>query len=82
MSEPNKVEFTTRRVIERKILESISNGDSVAILASKQDLETFIEAFNCALQFSDKGAVPDKWRELKAGLEQLRKEAYGKTETH
>lgn len=77
MSEPFKVERTTRQVIEGKMLESIGAGEHVAILASKQDLEDFIAALLVAidnLPVSDRGT---RMISLLNDLEQLRKEAFG-----
>lgn len=77
---PNKVEYTTRPVIENKLLDSLSKGDHVAILADKTDLDALIDALTLALDFPPcgrpTGRIPSRWIQLKAGLEQLRSKAF------
>ncbi len=75
-SQPYTVERTTRRVIEGKLLDSLADGQHVAILASKQDLEDMIEALRRMSVRSDPLGL--RCSELSTGLERLKTEAFGK----
>lgn len=41
-----KLESSTREVIERQLLMTLVGGNQVAILATKEDLQTFINALD------------------------------------
>jgi hypothetical protein len=70
---PCTVERTDRRVIEKRLLDGLSDGEHVAILASKQDLNLLIDALrNIAPNWDCKVTGFLK------GLEQLRNEAFPK----
>ncbi len=81
---PNKVEFTSRAVIERKLLTSLGDGGTVAILASEQDLKDMIAALYGYELGERKGNVLtwqahiDRRKNLAAGLTQLLNEAFPK----
>lgn len=82
MKTPNTVERTSRRVIEHKLLEALSDDSQVAILATKQDLEDMIAALLGYEIAETKGNGLD-WSEhlkrrknLANGLQQLLKEAF------
>lgn len=70
MSEKIKVERLERDVIQRALLDSISDGETVAILADRDDLDLLIgalENYNIESQRRDV---------FINGLKQLRKEAF------
>jgi len=71
---PCSVELTKREVIERKLLTALEDDNTVAILASKQDLDVMVAALDYAM-LSDKNQTR-KARELAAGMKQLRREAF------
>jgi hypothetical protein len=64
---PNKVVQSSRRVIERKLLARLDDVGTVAILASKEDLDLLIRAL---------GRLGLPAQEMREGLEQLRREAF------
>ena len=70
---PNKVERTTRSVIEKRLLDGLSDGDHVAILASKEDLDLLIDGLR---------QITPNWKckayDFLKGLQQLREEAFSK----
>ena len=72
----NKIVKTTRTVVEKQLLDSLSDKTKVAILCDKQDLETLIAAL--LLSETNRMAMPAKWRDLRLGLEQLRDAAFPK----
>lgn len=79
---PNKVERTSRQVIEHKLLTALEDGRTVAILASEQDLKDMIAALYGYELAETKGNLLT-WREhinrrknLAAGLTQLLQEAF------
>jgi hypothetical protein len=82
MSEPYAVELTSRQVIERKLLTALEDGNSVAILATKQDLEDMIAAL-CGYELGEwKGNVLSweahikRRKNLAEGMTQLLREAF------
>lgn len=74
MSDSCKVERTSRQVIERKLLDALSDESSVAILASKQELEDMISALEYSWSNSNFGGL--RHRELALGMRQLLSEAF------
>lgn len=88
MSEPNTVELTSRKVIERKLLTALEEGNQVAILASKQDLEDMIAALYGYELGEWIGSNTLSWeahlkrrRALADGMAQLLKEAFSTPST-
>ena len=72
MSGPNKVEHTTRAVIEQSILLALENDKSkVAILCDKNDLNILIAALGLTERVIKGG------EDFRLSLEQLRREAFG-----
>lgn len=84
MTKPCKVELTSRRVIKRKLLEALGDENTVAILASKQDLEDMIAALYGYELGERKGNVLSweahvkRRKNLADGMSQLLREAFGK----
>lgn len=82
---PNKVELTSRQVIEHKLLTALEDGGTVAILASEQDLQDMIAAlYGYKLGVTDGNILSwqahnDRCKNLAEGLEQLLKEAFPKS---
>ncbi len=86
-SDPCSVERTSRQVIERKLLTALEDGNTVAALFSKQDLEDIIAALRGYVlgdRFGDVvhgdkiswKAHMDRRRALAEGMEQLLREAF------
>lgn len=73
---PNKVIRTKRSVIEKRLLDGLSDGEHVAILASKEDLDLLIEALRYFTGING-GSCPPATK-FADGLEQLRREAFPK----
>ena len=72
---PNKVIHPSRQIIEHKLLTALEDEDTVAILASRQDLDLLIRGLRYAPTRSDHERERlDFW--LKS-MEQLRKETFG-----
>jgi enolase len=67
---PNKVIQSSREVLEHKLLTALDDEGTVAILASKEDLDLLIEALHKMT-----GERAEFWR---LGMEQLRRETFGK----
>jgi hypothetical protein len=80
MNEPNTIERTSRRVIERKLLEALSDESKVAILATEQDLRDMIHALEC-WQCVNNSAGWRRRNDLLAGMNQLLREAFPIKET-
>ena len=76
---PCSVEMTNRQVIENQLLASLDDKSKVAILASEEDLDTLIAAL--MLSERNRMAMPSKWKELRAGLEQLKAAAFPPNES-
>ena len=83
-NQPNEVVRTSRRVIEHKLLESLEDGNTVAILCSEQDLDDLIAGL-CGYHDAEKTNDTLNWAkqierqtDLARSLTQLRKEAFGK----
>jgi hypothetical protein len=76
LKSPCSIEYTSRRVIEHKLLDSIASGSHVAILASRQDLEDLIHA--CDERACKMGTHPSGVRslDLAEGMRQLYREAF------
>lgn len=74
MSAPNEIVKTNRQVIEHKLLTALAEGNSVAILCSKQDLEDLIAALESFR--SPPAERLKRIEDLSAGLAQLLKEAF------
>ena len=78
MNEPNKIEYVPKSVIEHRLLAAL-DGDknTVAILATKDDLETFIAAIKLGMmdRMAD-GQLRQKMRGLHDDLNQLLTEAF------
>lgn len=68
------MESSSRRVIEQKLLTALGAESTVAILASKQDLDVLIAALEYAML--GRREQTKKARELAAGMRQLRREAF------
>lgn len=79
---PCSVERTNRTVIEHKLLTSLEDGNTVAALLSKQDLEDLIAALYGYVLSETKGneisweAHMKRRRILADGLSQLLREAF------
>ena len=76
------VERTPRSVIEKKLLAALDDGDKVAILASKQDLEDMIAAL-CGYELAEWHGKVLSWeayrkrcRSLSDDMTQLLHEAF------
>ncbi len=80
MSKPNKVDFVTRRVIEKKLLDSLEKGGQVAILCTESDLKLLEDALDELLELSGRYSEDtfDRAVELSQGLKQLREGAFPK----
>lgn len=82
-SGPNKWVQSSREVIEHKLLAALGDPDTVAIIASREDLDILIFALSQVAASGYSLAIPrEPARELRAqefgaGLEQLRREAFG-----
>lgn len=74
---PNTIERTSRSVIENKLLTALQEGDCVAALFTKQDLEALISALAIAETFKTQNTP--KWNEMRLSFEQLHKEAFPAT---
>jgi hypothetical protein len=84
MESPNSVVKTSRSVIEKKLLTALEDGNTVAVLLSKQDLDDLIASLR-DYELSDIGDWKD-WRvylkrcsDIADSLEQLHKEAFRTT---
>ena len=82
MSKPNKIIPTSRSVIEGKLLAALEDGNTVAILLSKQDCDDMHAAL-CGYAIGEtKGGIltwqafVDRCKNLAEGIDQLRKEAF------
>jgi hypothetical protein len=75
MSEANRVELVNRQVIEKQLLNELSDKSKVAILATEDDLDVLICALALVASFGVTGHV-HKAKELRAGLQQLKQEAF------
>jgi hypothetical protein len=78
MKQPNKVEYVHKSVIENKLLAALeSNEGQVAILATKDDLETFLAAIQLGMmdRMAD-GALRIKMKGLHADIKQLLEKAF------
>lgn len=76
MSEPNKVEQVSREVIERQLLTALNDKSQVAILATEEDLDLLIAALRPAAPLEPYSS--DKAQEFCMGLQQLKREAFGR----
>lgn len=82
---PNTVELTSRQVIEHKLLTALEDGQTVAILASEQDLQDMIAALYGYELAERKGNVltwqahNQRCKNLAEGLTQLLQEAFPNT---
>ena len=73
-----KIEYTSRDIIGHRLLVELANdNEKVALLLDKPDLDVVIEALDCALLFSAKGTIPNRWTTMLSDLRQLRKGAFG-----
>ena len=70
---PGSVQFTGRQVIEHKLLTALEDGQSVAILATRRDLEDMLDALQTYEGPEDR---LDRCLNLAAGLRQLLTEAF------
>ncbi len=75
-SESNRIELVSHSIIEHQLMTSLSDKSKVAILADKEDLDALIDALNTTLIFGPAGTASSIFRELHAGLKQLRCEAF------
>ena len=73
MSTVNAIEKTTRAVIEKKLLDSLSDEGAVAVLLGKADLELLIWALSSIER--DRMFPPGR-QELRKGLEELKAAAF------
>lgn len=73
---PNTVERTSRKVIEGKLLEALSDGETVAVLLKQEDLRLLIRALEMLASESCKQAEADKATEFCVSLKQLASEAF------
>lgn len=67
---PNKVIQSSRQVLERKLLTALEDEGTVAVLWTKADLDLLIPLLRTSAN--------RRADEMAAGLEQLRREAFGK----
>lgn len=70
---PCSVESTSRQVIEKKLLLALGDESTVAILATKQDLEDMVLALE---SYDWNGERKARCRNLAAGMQQLLREAF------
>ncbi len=82
MKHTNRVELTSRTVIESKLLAALSEDGTVAILLSKQDCDD-LHAALCGYSIGERNGDVLSWqkwvdrcRNLADGIDQLRKEAF------
>lgn len=68
MSEEWNVKNVSRPVIDQVLMDSLQEGDKVAAILTESDLDAIMQAFKIALTVSDVGHVPDKWRDMMAGM--------------
>ena len=73
---PNQVVHASRQVLEHKLLTALGDENTVAILASREDLDLLIRALRHVSTLG-KHEQERKHFWLK-GMEQLRREAFGK----
>jgi hypothetical protein len=66
------IESASRRIIENKLLTALSDGEHVAIIADKEDLEILVLGLHCVA-----GA---RAKELVRDMETLRQQAFGELE--
>jgi hypothetical protein len=66
---PCKIESVKRQIIESQLLTSLEDKSCVAILATEDDLNLFIEALTSLWSHS-------KAKEMLADLKQLKREAF------
>ena len=71
---PCSVESVNRQVIENQLLTSLCDKSRVAILATEEDLEILIAAL--LLAENNRMAMPTKYKEMRADLEQLKAAAF------
>lgn len=79
LHQPCSVSSTSREVIENKLLAALEDDNTVAILASKQDLDDLIAAldeFHPVGWTSTRSAEVARCRDLSAGMKQLRDGAF------
>ncbi len=76
MSEPYKIEPTSRKVIEHKLLTALEDPNVAACLFSKQDLEDLIHGLTIAMVYYAPSPQSTRWLGLKEGMERLLKEAF------
>lgn len=67
---PCSVERTSRSVIEKKLLAALDDGDKVAILASKQDLEDMIAAL-CGYELAEQHGKVLSWESYRRRCKSL-----------
>lgn len=88
--QPNKVVQSSRQIIEHKLLAALEDDETVAIIATKADLDVLIFSLSmAAADGRDEKVLHRNWRapheaarELRArfwkdSMEQLRREAFG-----
>lgn len=69
-----KIEHASRDVIEKVLLDRVGEGRTVAILASKRDLDLFIVAL--VLAEAQSTSTKEEFRELRKGLQSLQRAAF------
>src|SRR5688500_1801567 len=72
--EPCSVERTSRTVIEHKLLTSLGDGDTIAALLTKQDVQDLIDALEG--RAPDGVGTHDRRKNFVADLKQLLREAF------
>lgn len=79
--DPNKVVQSSRRIIEHKLLTALGDSETVAILASKDDLNLMITALQGYHELVlKKLSLSERWtgaESMLVDLKQLRREAFG-----
>lgn len=80
--EPNKVVPSSRQVIERNLLTALEDDETVAIIATKADLDVLIFSLNEHAISGNMRSPEEVQRELRArfwlkSMEQLRRETFG-----
>jgi len=73
LAAPCSVEQTKRSVIEHKLLTALEDGNTVAALFSKQDLEDMIAAL---LEQQPRPEQMKRRKDLAEGMQQLLREAF------
>lgn len=72
MKDEIEIKHTSHEVIERKLLAALDEGDQVAILATREDLDIII----AGLEAYSPWARPLRRQTLLHGLRKLREEAF------